>query len=82
MSYRMMESGRDMIRERGGNPDKLMQSIEEIHDKLDELGECIEAMMEDEMSERGGYGERGRWEARGIMERGGERYTMGERRRR
>lgn len=76
MSYRIMESGRDYMRERGGDPQKLMQCIEELHEKLDELGECIEEMSEGEMSERGNYGERGHWEARGIMERGG----YGERR--
>lgn len=73
MAYRIMERGRDMMSERGGKSEKLMQKIDEMHEMLDELGECIEESMEDEMSERGGYGERGRWEARGLMERRGGR---------
>lgn len=67
MAYRIMERGRDMMGERGS--DKLMQKIDEIHEMLDELGECLEESMEGEMGERGDYGERGRWQARGIMER-------------
>lgn len=69
MAYRIMERGRDMMGERGGDPEKITKKIDEMHEMLDELAECIEESMEGEMGERGGYGERGSWQARGIMER-------------
>lgn len=56
MSYRVMQEGRDMMHERGGDPKKIKKYIAGIYSMLEELEECLEE--DGSYGERDDYGER------------------------
>lgn len=78
MSYRIIQEGRESMRERGGDPMKMKKYISGIRSMLQEMEECLDEMG-GSYGERGDYGDRGDYSERGDY-RYGERGDMMERR--